>query len=84
MATQLSSQESRALKRALRAVPGLQQRIESLEVDERGVVIVRSGGPVDGDILEARKDANDNWTFTRVGSWAPWFPDGVSMDSGNR
>jgi hypothetical protein len=53
-----------------------------MEIDDRGVVIVRSGGPVDVDILEARKDADDNWTFTRVGAWAPWFPDGVSMDAG--
>jgi hypothetical protein len=80
----LSSEESRALKRALRAVPGLQQRIESIEIGEQGVVMVRSGGPTDGDILEARKDAVGNWTFTRVGSWAPWFPGGVSMDAGDR
>jgi hypothetical protein len=68
----------------LRAVPGLQQRIESIDIDEYDVVMVRSGGPTDGDILEAQKDADGNWTFKRVGSWAPWFPGGVSMDATDR
>ena len=81
MATHITSQESRSLKRALRATPGLQQRIESIEIDERGVVLVRSGGPTDGDVLEAHKTGNDEWTFTRVGSWGPWFANGTSMDA---
>ena len=49
-----------------------------------GVVTQKNAETEDPAYLEAHKTGDEEWTFTRVGSWGPWFANGISLDANSR
>ena len=69
MPKRLTHQESREIKRAMRATCGIIQRMNHGCVDDEGLFIVQAGGPIGGQVLEASKSEEGKWTVKVVGYW---------------
>ena len=69
MPRRLTHQESREIKRAMRATPGIIQRMNHGCVDDDGRFVIQSGGPIGGQVLESIKSEEGEWTIKIVGYW---------------
>jgi len=69
MSRRLTHQESREIKRAMRATPGISHRMNYGCVDDEGRFMIQAGGPIDGQLLEASKPDDGTWTIKFVGYW---------------
>ena len=69
MLRRLTHQESREIKRAMRATPGISQRMNHGYVDDEGRFMIQAGASIGGQLLEANKSEDGAWTVKIVGHW---------------
>jgi hypothetical protein len=69
MSRRLTKEESRAIKRAMRATRYISQRMNYGYVDDEGLYIIQSGGPGSGELLEACQAEDGTWELKSIGMW---------------
>jgi hypothetical protein len=69
MARRLTHEESRAIKRSMRATPRISQRLHDGWFVDEGRFDIKAGRPPIGHLLEATKSDDGKWTVEVVDMW---------------
>jgi hypothetical protein len=69
MARRLTHEESRAIKRAMRATPRISQRMHDGWLGDDGRFLIKAGKPPFGQLLEATKSDIGQWSVEIIDMW---------------
>lgn len=69
MARRLTHEESRAIKRTMRATPRISQRMHDGWLADDGRFVIKAGKPPIGQLLEATKSTVGKWSVQVVDMW---------------
>jgi hypothetical protein len=84
MARRLTHEESRAIKRTMRATPRISQRMHDGWLGDDGRFVIQAGKPPIGQLLEATKSEFGKWSVRVVDLWEADVPDTSRQSSAGR
>jgi hypothetical protein len=84
MARRLTHEESRAIKRTMRATPRISQRMHDGWFGDDGRFVIKAGKPPIGQLLEATKSDVGKWSVEVVDIWEADASDTCRQSSAGR
>ena len=84
MARRLTHEESRAIKRTMRATPKISQRMHDGWLADDGRFVIKAGKPPIGQLLAATKSNDGKWSVEVVDMWQAGVSDSSRQSSAGR